>query len=92
MKTPFTEYEGTFYVSIAASGIHPLIPYIDGMRVTLFGRSRKGHLPIDEAIKWHEKELEVTNGEFGSTKVLNLLREARRRFMAGKVVQEGVDG
>jgi len=44
MKTPFAEYEDRFYVTIQASGIHPLIPYIDGMAIAMFPKCKKAHI------------------------------------------------
>ena len=82
MKTPFAEYEGRFYVTIQASGIHPLIPYIDGMAIAMFPKCKKAHIRLDDAIAWHEKELEQSHGASGSKKALELLKQARERLTA----------
>jgi len=86
MKTPFAEYEGRFYVTIQASGIHPLIPYIDGMAIAMFPKCKKAYVRLDDAIAWHEKELEQSHGASGSKKALDLLKQARERITANAEV------
>lgn len=82
MKTPFAEYEGRFYVTIKASGIHPMIPFIDGMRITTFPKCKKVYLRLDDVIAWHENEIEQTHGASGNKKALDLLKQARQRLAA----------
>jgi len=87
MKTPFAEHDGVFFVTIAASGIHYLIPLIDGMRVVHFGKETKPYLRLDDAIAWHEKEIEESHGTSGSKKALGLLKQARERLTANAANQ-----
>ena len=82
MKTPFVEHEGQVYIAIQASGMHPLIPYIDGLSVALFPKFKKACIRLDDAIAWHEKELEQSHGTSGSNKTLGLLKQARERLAA----------
>lgn len=80
MKTPFALFEGRFYVTIKASGIHPLIPYIDGMAIAMFSGCKKAYIRLDDAIEWHEKELEQSHGASGNKKALELLKQASERL------------
>ena len=80
MKTPFVECEGALYIAIRASGIHPLIPYFDGMSVSTFGKGKTVYLKLDDAIAWHEKELTQSRGASGSKQTLENLKKARARL------------
>ena len=82
MKTPFVKCEGLYYVTIRCSGIHPLIPFVDGMAITTFPKDKKPYILLDDAIAWHENELERSHGESGNKKVMELLKKARGRFTA----------
>lgn len=86
-NTPFIFYDGTFWVWIRATGIQPLIPYIDGMRIAAFPQTEWPCIRLDDAIAWHEEELATTNGACGSEKFLGLLRIARERLIAAKAAR-----
>ena len=80
MKTPFAEHEGRFYITIQASGIHPMIPYIDGMAIVMFPPCKKGYILLEDAIAWHENEIEESRGARGSKKALDLLKQSLNRL------------
>jgi len=83
MKTPFVISNGKFYITIVASGIHPLIPLVDGMCINTFPKIKKAFLPLDDVIAWHEKEIKAWQGDHShSIKCLELLKQARARLVA----------
>ena len=86
MKTPFAEHEGRLYVTIQASGIHWLIPFMDGMTIARFSGRKKSYIRLDDAIAWHENEIEQSYGASGSKKALALLKQARERLVASGAV------
>lgn len=90
MKKQFAEYKGRFYVMIRSSGIHWLIPYIDGMAISMFRKCKKPYIRLDDAIEWHEKELEKTHGASGSRKVLDLLKQSRQRLTTNRESENNV--
>ena len=83
--SPFAVSNGKFYVMIDASGIHPLVPFIDGMKIIKFPQWKQIYLFLDDAIEWHENELKNTNGQSGSTTALNLLKQPRANMTAKAV-------
>ena len=55
-RTPFAvSKEGNLYVEVRAI-MHPLIPYVDGLTLTFFGKEKKAYLSIEQAIKWVNQE------------------------------------
>lgn len=57
-STPFaTDKNGKLYVECRAV-MSPMIPFIDGISVTFFGKGKKVYLDIDTAIDWCRKEMQ----------------------------------
>lgn len=59
-KSPFLEYDGELYVKVKYAGMHYLSLIVDCVPISLFGKTP--YLKIDDAIQWHEKEIEATGG------------------------------
>ena len=86
-KSPFAVHDGTLYIELKESGIHPLVGLTDALPLTSFGRSRV-YVTVDQAIAWHEKELRATNGRGGWRDVLRnslrVLQQVLAQFKEGK--------
>ena len=83
MKTPFVEHGGKLYVRVRSTGIPPLCAVASGwMSVCTWPKDKHTYIPIDQAIRWHEKELEQTHGRSGSRKALAALQKARLLFIS----------
>jgi hypothetical protein len=63
--------------------MHILSLLVDGIPIALFGKSETMYLHIDDAIQWHENEIEATHGAW-DRKSLDTLLEARRQFQASQ--------
>lgn len=74
-------YKDKLYCLLAFSGIHPMIPFIEGMHMAMFPEKDKVYLRLDEVIQWHEKELEKSPGKRGNAKILKLMKQTRERFV-----------
>jgi hypothetical protein len=86
-KSPFMSFidEDVLYVELKYSGMHPLIPMIDGIPLLLWtpkGRKSKTYMKVTDAINWHEKELRESNGQSGNKRVMEALQSALKRFEA----------
>jgi len=79
-RTPYAECEGKLYIKAKYAGMHILCLMCDGIPITLLGKSKSPYLHIDDAIQWHEKEIEATNGAW-KRKFLDALLEAKRNFL-----------
>lgn len=78
--------EGTdLYVKSKYSGIHPMVVLIDGMSITRFGKGKTCYLKVLDVIRWHTRELRITQGRGGDTKALRFFKDAYRRFRAGQL-------
>jgi hypothetical protein len=78
--SPYVRHEGKIYVEAKYSGI-PMIAFMtDGLTLTHFGRSLTPHLLLEDAIKWHKKEIEVTKGRWTDTGV-KTLTEAQTKLL-----------
>jgi hypothetical protein len=47
--------DGRLFVRVEAV-MNPMIPFVDGLPLTFFGKSTKAYLDIDTAIKWCREE------------------------------------
>jgi len=55
--TPFAEHEGIVYVEVA-SIMHPFCALADGLPLAYFNKKwGRPYMPLDDAIKWCEKEM-----------------------------------
>jgi hypothetical protein len=56
------------YVEAKASGIHPLVIFIDGMPFCLEGQGKRQRtlLRVTDVVAWHEKVLAESRGQSGS--------------------------
>jgi hypothetical protein len=74
--TPFAHYRDgqDLYIRMKYSGIHPLVVLYDGISLHFFGKEKTGYLLVEDAVAWHEKELQETNGRAGNRQVMELLR------------------
>src|SRR5262245_51922861 len=63
-RTPLVVHESGLYVEVAAI-MSPIIPLIDGLPVTFFGKSRKAraYLRVVDAIAWCEAEKQYHDRE-----------------------------
>ena len=85
-RTPVVESEGRYFISIDYSGIHPMVPYIDGMAIASFEGDKRTFLLLEDAIAWHVEELAETNGVSGSETALRGLRKIAQLADEGKTV------
>lgn len=58
----FAEYEGKLYV-LAQAVMNSLIPLIDGLPITFFGKSKKMYLDVDTAINWCREEMKYHSAD-----------------------------
>lgn len=65
------------------AGMHILSLLVDGAPIVLLGKSQTMHLRVDDAIRWHEQEIEATQGAW-NRKTLDVLLEAKRKFQESK--------
>ncbi len=87
-KGVLAEYKGNLYVWIKRSGIPALIPFIDGMAICTFEKSKKQYLKIEDVISWHESELIESGGKSGSKVVADGLRKIKEQHAAGLLPTE----
>jgi hypothetical protein len=80
-KSPFAESEGKLFVKAASAGMHFLCLMIDGIRISYFGKAKTPYLHIDDAIRWHEKEIEASEGQW-PRKTLDALIAANQAFQS----------
>lgn len=81
-RTPFVSTEDNkFYIESNQAGIHPLCLLADG--VPMMMAEGRAYLEVTEAIKWHEKELEIDDTR--DVTALECLRDAQQRFEKGEV-------
>ena len=81
-KTVFAEHKGVLYVQVAAV-MHPLIPYMDGLAIVFFPRSKRAWMTVDSAIEWCKREITYDGHE--KVPILKALQSAAEKFSAGKV-------
>jgi hypothetical protein len=80
-RSPYVRHEGKIYVEARYSGISVLVVMVSGLAISTFGKSATPYLLLDDAIRWHEKEIEVTNGKYPDTG-LKVLTEAKNRILS----------
>ena len=78
-ESPFGEGDGKLYIKTKYAGMSPLVPYIDGLPLMRFGKSKTSYMEIDVAIEWHEREIKASGGKWDRG-VLDVLLEAKRNF------------
>ncbi len=82
MKTPFVEQDGKLYVEMLSTGIPPLCVCASGLTVCTWPKDKRTYIPIEQAIRWHERELKLTHDGSGSRKILVALMKAHKRFQS----------
>lgn len=90
-KTPLVVFDdGNLYIELRESGIHHLIPFIDGMNITTCKERGKDklYLLVKDARDWHAKELKESGGQSGSQGCLEALTKMQAKFEAGEMVME----
>lgn len=75
---------GVLLVMSKFSGINPLVVMIDQIPIKIFPGERVWYHDVDTVIEWHQKELKASNGASGNKKVLECLKVAKAKFIAGK--------
>ncbi len=92
-RTPFViDRDGKeLFVEMRYSGIHPLVVMVDGLTLIFFGSGKKAYLRVEDAIRWHEKELKDTHGQSGNRVTLEALQKALATFN-GRGEEEGDHG
>jgi hypothetical protein len=79
-STPFVIHRGECYVQAKAAGMSFLSLVIDSVDLWYFDKKRKTpHIKLQDAIDWHEYEIQETNGEW-PREALNLLLKAKQTF------------
>jgi len=82
MKTPSFVFDGKkIFILNKASGIHPLIPFIDGMKIIKFPEFKPHYLVLDDVIEWHENEIKRPGGSVNSQHALDLLKPHREKLI-----------
>jgi len=75
-KAFIVDPNGALYVRVKYAGMHPMCILIDGIPTTRFHGIKSHCLKIEDAIKWHEREIETTRGAWKRT-ILDLLLNAK---------------
>lgn len=84
-NTPFVALEsGEFALQTIVAGIPNIALITDGLTLVLFKTETKPYITIDNAIKWHEAELQKSGGTW-RTDFLEYLKIAKNKISAGKV-------
>lgn len=80
-KSPFVENtdDHVLWLDVKASGMHPLIPYIDGLPIATFSKDRRVFLRAEDVAAWHEKEVKESHGQSGDLRVASALRDILRQ-------------
>jgi hypothetical protein len=87
-STPYAVgQDNVLYVDCRACGISALVRLVDGLAFTIFKGEKRQYMKLVDVIEWHVKELRESNGQSGNQRIVDLLREAEAKFMAGKVVE-----
>lgn len=88
----FISCEGQLYIKVKYTGINFLCLLADGVPLTMFDKGRIVCLKIEDAISWHEREIEETKGRWPDM-MLIALQKARDDYKSGKMVEsEGKSG
>lgn len=82
-KKPYTPFaldmnKGGIYVEVRAV-MDPMIPFIDGLAVTQFGKENRFYLAIDDAIEWCRKEMQSHSRE-KYEKMIATMERAKKEF------------
>jgi hypothetical protein len=77
-RSVFAEHSGVLYVRVDAV-MAPIIPFIDGLAMTFFGRGKKAYLKVDDAIEWCRKERECHSREKYDT-MIDVMGRAKRQI------------
>jgi len=80
--SPYVQHEGKIYVEAKYSGISTIVIMIDGFAISTFGKGKTPYLLLDDAIRWHEKEIKETNGKHPDTGV-KILMTAKNKILLG---------
>ena len=87
-RSPYVLNEGKIYVECKYSGISFLVIMIDCLTVYTFGKGKTTFILLDDAIRWHEKEIKTSNGGHPDTG-LKILTKAKNDLEAAAKVEAG---
>jgi hypothetical protein len=77
-----TDNNGKLYVQVSAV-MHPLIPFTDGLEITVFGKEKTMYLDIDQAIEWCKREARSRDPEKYAT-MIGVMEKAKAQEAALK--------
>jgi hypothetical protein len=85
-----TDREGKeLFAILASTGIHWLSAFNDGLTLVYFGLRDGPYVRVEEAVAWHERELQESRGLCGDGELLAAMRLALTKFRAGEVEING---
>ena len=70
------EADGKLYIEARSSGISQLCFLLDGLPYVTFGKGKTPYITVEDAIKWHEKELTYEPNNDDRKKAIELLKNA----------------
>ena len=82
-KIVYAEYDGKMFIELQYSGVNFWCVGYDNIPLVILGKDKTPYLHIDDAIQYHEDEIEASNGAWDRGVLDNLIK-AKGLYEQGK--------